>query len=136
MKVNQTLIFTNKSFFNEKLGFVRPLCFLLDDIERFYQLIVGSYKSDKHINIAGIEKIHLKCDCINASIVNGIRESVLNSFAFDQPTKRKKYKEPRMKFFRKLNKSVLSRITFYLEDDDHKPVHFHKETVSFTSQLI
>ena len=27
-------------------------------------------------------------------------------------------------------------ITFYLEDDDHKPVDFNGETISFTCQLI
>ena len=35
-----------------------------------------------------------------------------------------------------INKSVLSHITFYLEDDDHKPVEFNNETISFTCQLI
>ena len=39
-------------------------------------------------------------------------------------------------FFKKKNKSVLSHITFYLEDDDHKPVDFKNETLSFTCQLI
>ena len=34
------------------------------------------------------------------------------------------------------NKSVLSHITFYIEDDDLKPVYFHNETISFTCQLI
>ena len=38
-------------------------------------MIAGLYKSDKPINITGIDKVHLKCDCINASIVNGVRES-------------------------------------------------------------
>ena len=35
-----------------------------------------------------------------------------------------------------MNKSVLSHITFYLEDDDHKPVNFNGETIKFTCQLI
>ena len=30
----------------------------------------------------------------------------------------------------------MSHITFYLEHDDHKPVDFHNETISFTCQLI
>ena len=41
-----------------------------------------------------------------------------------------------MKLLRKINKSVLSHIVFYLEDDDHKPVHFYGETISFFCQLI
>ena len=45
-------------------------------------------------------------------------------------------KEPSVKLFKEINKSVLTHITFYLEDDDHKPVDFHTETISFTCQLI
>ena len=35
-----------------------------------------------------------------------------------------------------MNKSVLSRISFYLEDDDHKPVDFNNEAITFSCQLI
>ena len=48
----------------------------------------------------------------------------------------KKNKEPRIKLFKRVNKSTLFQITFYLEDDDHKPVTFHNETIKFTCQLI
>ena len=136
LKINQTLIFTEKSFFYTILGFTQSMSYPLDDIEGFYQLISGSYKSDRPINITGIDKIHLKCDVIQGSLVNGIREPILYSFALDQPPGHKIYKEPRVKLFKKINKSVLSHITFYLEDDDYKPVDFHNETISFTCQLI
>ena len=96
-------------------------------------MIAGSYKSDKPINITGIGKVHLKCDCIDGSIMNGTREPI--SFAFDQPPGHKIYKEPRIKLFKKIKKRVLSHITFYLEDDDYKPVDFNNEYVSFTCQL-
>ena len=46
LKINQTLIFTNKSFFYTILGFTQSHSFPLDDIDGFYQLIAGSYKSD------------------------------------------------------------------------------------------
>ena len=72
LKTNQTLIFTEKSFIYTILGFTQSRSYLLDDIDGFYQLISGSNKSDKPINITGIDKIHLKCDCIQGSIVNGI----------------------------------------------------------------
>ena len=136
LKINQTLIFTEKSFFYTILGFTQSRSYPLDDIDGFYQLIAGLYKSDKPINITGIDKIHLKCDCIQGSIVNGIREPILYSFALSSPPGHKIYKEPRIKFFKKINKSVLSHITFYLEDDDHKSVDFINETISFTCQLI
>ena len=136
LKTNQTLIFTEKSFFYTIVGFTRSRFYLLDDIEWFYQLIAGLYKGDKPINIIGVDKIHLKCDCIQGSIVNGIREPILYSFALSSPSGHKIYKESRIKLFKKVIESVLSHITFYLEDDDHKPVDFHNETLSFTCQLI
>ena len=136
LKINQTLIFTEKPFFYTILGFTQSRSYPLDDIDSHYQLIAGSYKSDKPNNITGIDKIHLKCDCIQGSIVNGIREPILFSFALSSPPGDKIYKEPRIKLLKKINKSVLSHITFYLEDDDYKSVDFHNETISFTCQLI
>ena len=99
-------------------------------------MFAGSYKSDRPINITGIDKVHLKCDCIQGSIVNGLRENILYSFALSSPPGHKIYKEPKVKLFKKINKSVLSHITFSLEDDDCKPVDFYGETLSFTCQLI
>ena len=136
LKINQTLIFTERSFFYTILGFTQSRSYPLDDIDSHYQIIAGSYKSDKPINITGIDKIHLKCDCIQGSIVNGKREPILYSFTLSSPPGHKIYKEPRVKLFKKVNKSVLSHITFYFEDDDYKAVDFHNETISFTCQLI
>ena len=136
LKINQTLIFTEKFFFYTILGFIQSRSYPLDDIDGFYQIIAGSYKSDKPINITGIDKIHLKCDCIQGSIVNGIREPILYSFALSSPPVHKIYRAPRVKLFKKVNKSFLFHITFYCEDDDHKPVDLNNETISFTCQLI
>ena len=136
LEINQTLIFTEKSFFYTILGFTQSRSYPLDDIDGFYQSIAGLYKSDRPINITGIDKVHLKCDFIQGSIVNGIREPILFSFALSSPPGHKIYKEPRIKHFKKINKSVLSHITFYLVDDDYKSVDFHNETISFTCQLI
>ena len=136
LKTNQTLIFTEKSFFYTILGYTQSRSYPLEDIDGHYQLIAGSYKSDKPVNITGVDKIHLKCNSIQGSIVDGVREPILYSFALSSPPGHKIYKEPRVKLFKKINKSVLSHITFYFEDDDHKPVDFNGETVSFTCQLI
>ena len=135
LKINQTLIFTNKSFSYTILGFPQSHQGPLNDIEGFYQILPGSYKSDKSINITGVDKVHLKCNVVDGSIVNGIREPILYSFALDQPPGHKIYKEPKVKLFKKINKSVLSHITFYFEDDDYKAVDFNGETISFTCQL-
>ena len=99
-------------------------------------MIAGSYKGDIPINITGIDKIPLKSDCIDGSIVDGVREPILYSFALSAPPGYKLYKKSRVKLSKKVNKSVLSHITFYLEDDDHKPIDFNGETISFTCQLI
>ena len=48
----------------------------------------------------------------------------------------KLYKKAGGKLFRKIIKTFLSHITFYLEDDDRKPVDFNNETTSFTRALI
>ena len=136
LKINETLIFTEKSFFYTILGFTRSRSYPLDDIDGFYQLIAGSYKSDRPINITGIDEIYLKYDCLRGSIVNGLREPILYSCALSSPPGHKIYKEPRIKLFKKVNKSVLSHIRFYFEDDDDKPIDFNNETISFTCQLI
>ena len=59
LKTNQTLIFTGKNFFYTVIGFTRSRSYPLDDIDGFNQLIAGSYKSDRPINITGIDKVHL-----------------------------------------------------------------------------
>ena len=73
----------------------------LDDFEGFVRLIPGSYKSDKPVKITGNDKVHLNCDFIDGSIVNGTRESILYSFALDQPPGHKIYKQSRVKFLKK-----------------------------------
>ena len=59
------------------LGFTQSHYYPLKDIDGFYQLLAGSYKSNKPINNTGIDRIHLKCDCVIGSTVNGIREPFL-----------------------------------------------------------
>ena len=86
LKNIQTLFFTNKSFFHTVIGFTQSHQGPLNDNEKFYQILPGSNKSDKPINITGIDKIHLKCDCTQGSIVNGIREPILYSFALTTGT--------------------------------------------------
>ena len=66
---------------------------VLDDIPGFVQLIPGSYKSDKTINITGIDKDSLKTDCYNGSTVNRIREPILPCFVLDQPPGQKIFKK-------------------------------------------
>ena len=101
LKINQTLIFTERSFFYTILGFTQSRSYPLDDIASHYQIIAGSYESNKSINIISIDKIHLKCNCIQGSIVNGRREPILYSFVLSSPPGHKIYKKPRVKLFKK-----------------------------------
>ena len=82
---NQTLFFTKNSFFYAKLGCTQSHLGPLGDFKRYMQLIPGSYKSEKPINFTGVDKIHLKRDCMNGYIVNGFLEPLLYSFALDKP---------------------------------------------------
>ena len=107
----------------------------MNDIEGVVQLIAGKYKSEKPINLTGVDKVHLKCDCIIGSIFNGIKEGILFSFVLGKPPGHKIYKQSRVKLFKKINKSVLSHISFYFEDNKNNPVDFNGETISFTCQL-
>ena len=61
----------------------------------------GTHRSEKPIMITTIDKIHLKCDCIDGSIVSGFREQILFSFCLDKPPGYKIRKEPTTIFYKK-----------------------------------
>ena len=132
LTTNKTIRFTKKSFLLVILGFTQSRLGELGDNPGFTQIIPGSYKSNKPINITGFGKVLLKPDCVQGSIVNGVRESILYSFALSSKPGHKIYKEPQTKRFKKVNKSLLFHIRFYLENDDYKVVDFNGETISFT----
>ena len=121
-----TLRFDKKSFF----------CTLLGHDPYFDYKVPGVYNSDKILNLNTTIKIHLKCDCIDGSIENGLRQTILYSFILDKPSGYKIFSEPETIHYKKINKSVLNTITFYLEDDNYKEVHFNGGTLTFTLQMI
>ena len=96
----------------------------------------GTHKSEKPVMITTTDKVHLKCDCVDSSIVNGIREQILFSFNLSAPPGYKIIKEPNIILYRKLNKTMLDSIQFFLEDSNHNPVDFNEETLTFTIQII
>ena len=61
----------------------------------------GTHISEKVINIMPINKIHLKCNAIDGSIVNGLREPILFTFALDKPPGFKIFKEPSIVLYKK-----------------------------------
>ena len=137
LTTNKTIKFTKKIFFfHSILGLTQSHSAELGDILGLAQLIPDTYKGDRPDNFTGIDKVHLKCDCNNGSIVNGVREPIFYSFGLSSPPGCQIYKEPRIKLLEKVNKSILSHIRLYLEDDDYKSVDFNGETISFTFQSI
>ena len=118
--------FDEKSFFNTILGFTPGW-----DYKHYNQ-----YLSQKIVNLSNTNKIHLKCDAIDGSVVNGVRQPILYSFVLDKPAGYKIFSEPETIHYKKINKSVLNTITFYLEDDNNKEVDFNGETLTFTLQMI
>ena len=53
-----------------------------------------------------------------------------------KPSGYKVFCEPETIHNKKINKSVLNTITFYLEDDNIEVVDFNGETLTFTLQMI
>ena len=88
------------------------------------------------MNLSSTNKIHLKCDAIDGSVVNGIRQPILYSFVLDKPAGYKVFCEPETIHYKKIKKSVLNTVTFYLEDDNNKEISFNEETLTFTLQMI
>ena len=118
--------FDKKSFFSTILGFIPGW-----DYKHYIK-----YTSQKFVNLGSTNKIHLKCDCIDGYLVNGIRQSMLYSFVLDKLPGYKVFSEPETIHYKKINNSVLNTITFYTENNDHKEVDFNQETLTFTLQMI
>ena len=77
----------------------------------------------------------MKCDCIDCSIQNGLRQPILFSFVSDNPDT-KFFCEPGTIHFKKINKSVLNTITFHLKDHNKEEVDFNGETLTFALQMV
>ena len=130
-----TLRFDKQSFFHTSLGFP-PYCDYKPNISN-HVLIPGVYPSDKIIlNLNTLDKIHLKCDAIDGSVVNGIRQPILFNFVLDKPPGYKVFAEPETIHNKKINKTILNTKTFYLEDDNNEAANFNGETLTFTLQMI
>ena len=69
-----TLRFDERSFFHTLLGFTPYWDYKPP----------GVYTSDKILNLNTVNKIHLKCDVIDGSVVDGVRQPILYSFVLDK----------------------------------------------------
>ena len=68
--------FDEKSFFSTILGFTAGW-----DYKHYNQ-----YLRQKIVNLSSTNKIHLKCDAVDGSVVDGVRQSILYSFILDKPS--------------------------------------------------
>ena len=130
-----TLRFDERSFLHTLLGFTPYWDYKPTNSN--HNAIPGVYTSDKILlNLNTIDKIYLKCDCIDGSIQDGLRQPILFSFVLDKASGYKIFCQPETIHYKKVNKSVLNTITFYLEDDNNEEVSFIGETLTFTLQMI
>ena len=95
--------FDEKSFFSTILGFTSGW-----DYKHYNQ-----YLSEKIVNLSSLNKIHLKCDAIDGSFQDGVKQPILFSFVLDKPSGYKVFCEPETIDYKKINKSVLNTITFF-----------------------
>ena len=119
---------------SKPIHFNSRLNILLGFTNKYYP--PGTHTSDKPVMITTTDKVHLKCDCVDGSIVNGIREQILFSFNLSAPPGYKIIKEPTTILYKLINKTRLDTIQFFLEDSIHDRVDFNGETLTFTIQII
>ena len=114
---------------------------------RFFSTILGfilhwdykhydEYISQKILNLSTTNKIHLKCDVFDGSIVNCSRQSILYGFVLRKPEGYKVISQLETIHYKKRKKSVLNTLTFCLEDDNHKENNFNQEVITFTTRLV
>ena len=126
--------FDERSFFHTFLGFEPYWDYKPTNSN--HVVIPGVYTSDKILNLSTTNKIHLKCDVIDGSVVDGVRQPILYSFVLDKLPGYKVFCEPGTVHYKKINKSILITITFYFEDDNNTEVDFNQEVLTFTLQMI
>ena len=78
----------------------------------------------------------MKADVIDGSIQNGFRQPIISSFVIDKKPGSKVFSEPETIHYKKIIKSVLNTITFYLENLNIEEVKFNGETLTFMLQMI
>ena len=65
------------------------------------------YTSQKTVNLSNTNKIRLKCEVIDGSAVNGLRQPLLYSFLLDKPVGYKVFSQPETVHYKKKQIKVL-----------------------------
>ena len=95
----------NKFTINREIIFTSRLNRFLESTKKYP---TGAHSFRKPTNTATLDKVDLKCYCIDDSIVNGTREGVLFSFSFSAPLGYEIFEELTSIFFKKVNKETVS----------------------------
>ena len=95
----------------------------------------NEYLSRKITVLSTIDRSHLKADCIDGSVLNGNKKPILYSFVLYKPPGYKIFCSPET-ILKKINKSALDNIVFYLEDINNEETNFNGETLTFTIQIV
>ena len=119
------LRFDKKSYSNTILGF--SACWDYKNYKGYGK----EYYSGKNRSLSIIDGIHLKCDCIDGGVINGIQEPNLYFFVLDKTSGYKVFCKPETIHYKRINRSVLNTLTFYPEDYDHEEVTFNGENIDF-----
>ena len=95
-----------------------------------------TYESEKPVMVTTTDEVHLRCDGVVDSIVISIREQILFSFNSSASLRYKIIKERNIVVYKKVNKTRLDKIQFFLEDSNNNPLDFNNDTLTFTIQSI
>ena len=96
-----TLRFDENYFFHTLLGFEPYWDYKPTNSNHLP--IPGVYISDKILNLSTTNKIQLKCNIIDGSLVNGLRQPILYSLVLDKLPGYKVFCEPETTHYKKIN---------------------------------
>ena len=85
-------MFDKNSFFNTILGFIP---------DRDYKDYGIEYYNEKNRNFSLIKKININCDCVDGSVLNGVRQPTLINFVLDKQSGYKVFCKPETKHYQK-----------------------------------
>ena len=118
--------------------------FFNSELNEFVGFTKKNYPAGTHLgkkpttttSIPGTDNLHLNCNYVYRSIVNGRHESTLFSFSLSAPLGLKIHKEPTFVLFKKVNKEKVDNKKIYLEDDDGNLLDFNGKTLMFTAMSL
>ena len=96
----------------------------------------GVYTSDKSSSLSTIDKIHLKYDCINGSIINGFQQPTVYSVVLNKLPDFEVFCELETLQYKNNIQICFEFCNIFFEDDDQERDKFNVETLNFTLQMI